>query len=414
MNVQRGRGLKRPGVTFKFDEMVLPNGRTMPVEVAIVRPISGVLDDGPDILLREGMLVEGVLVKDIAIPADDSLLVPWNPGPAATPKPNSARSDVRDIKARQPRHTGSGSDFSSVDPDKTLRSAGEASYKLHVDVDMVRVEAVVRNRKGRPIEDLPQESFRILEDGVEQQVLEFSHDRRPLAVALVIDGSDSVAPFVEELRAAALVTLGQLKREDLVALFIFSHKVNRAVDLTEDRRRIAENIAGIKPEGRTNIYDAVSEAAYYLYAGAPGRRHAIILISDNSATELQREGEGGAVRMALQTETVVYSIQLPRPEPPPRNRILKLPVWVGDYDLVKRIVYQTGGETISLRRQGSLEAALETVISRLKLRYALSYISTNKNTDGRFRKLEIQLAPRFGRPGKSYTVHARRGYYPSR
>lgn len=407
--VRRKKPFQRPEVLFEFDDLVLPDGTSLPFHASIVRAISGVLAEGPDLILREGMLVETVLNQALEIPSTSRLLAPWKPSPAATPPVATSR---RKVLAGL---NGGGATVplsESEENSATAENSADETYNLRVEVGLVQVETVVRDRKGRLLEHLEEADFLVFEDTAPQKILHFSRDKLPLAVALVVDSSDSITPYVEELRGAVRETLGQLKYEDQVALFIFSNDTRRLEDLTADRARIAERIAEIVPAGATNIYDAVTDAAHYLHQAAPDRRHAIILVSDNRATHLQRAGEGSAFRMALQTETVIYSIQLPGPPPPPRPRILALPVWVGDYQLVQRITHETGGEIIDLRRNGSLRRALETVIARLKLRYSLGYAPANKARDGRFRRLEVRLTPRHGQPGKHYTVHTRRGYYP--
>ena len=64
----------------------------------------------------------------------------------------------------------------------------KGGFTLQVDVSMVLVEATVRDDKGRIANDLKREDFHVLEDGVEQQIMYFSRDELPLAVALVVDG----------------------------------------------------------------------------------------------------------------------------------------------------------------------------------------------------------------------------------
>ena len=65
-------------------------------------------------------------------------------------------------------------------------------FKLTVDVQLVMVDAVVRDRTGRPMDDLRREDFRVFEDGTERPITSFSQDKLPLAVALVLDRSGSV------------------------------------------------------------------------------------------------------------------------------------------------------------------------------------------------------------------------------
>ena len=49
----------------------------------------------------------------------------------------------------------------------------KGEFTLKVDVSMVLVEATVRDDKGRIVNDLKREDFRVFEDGVEQQIIIF-------------------------------------------------------------------------------------------------------------------------------------------------------------------------------------------------------------------------------------------------
>jgi VWFA-related protein len=121
--------------------------------------------------------------------------------------------------------------------------------------------------------------------------------------------------------------------------------------------------------------------------------------------------------MALETETVVYSIRTPGvPSPaasvkPPVRHLEHTSIWISDPDSVLRIATETGGEMLDGRVEGSLPEAMTSVIERLKTRYTLAYAPGASARDGRFHKIEVRLTDRFGRPGDAYTVHARRGFY---
>ncbi len=291
-------------------------------------------------------------------------------------------------------------------------TAGDAgTFKMKMDVRLVLVEAVVRDDRGQVLENLKREDFRLFEDGGEQQIRHFSRDELPLAVALVVDRSGSVAPYMPELRGAAYETLKNLKRGDQVALFAFAHNVDRLEGLTADRRRIAESIANIEAEGGTNIADALFAAANYLAMAAPERRRAIILISDNEETTRPQVSEKRLIRFAHESEAVIYSVKTPGQQAP---YTMRGPMWLGGLSSVKKISRETGGEIIDVDRVGSLKAAMAAVISRLKTRYTLGYQPTNKAADGAFRAVEVRLTDRYGQPQQNYSVFTRSGYYAPR
>ncbi len=294
----------------------------------------------------------------------------------------------------------------------TVEDADNADdFKLKVDVQLVMVDATVRDRSGRPMETLRREDFRVFENGLEQTVQSFSRDEYPLAVALVVDRSGSVAPYMNELRQAAYRALHQLKRGDQVCLFTFAGDVQRLEDLTTDRQRIANRIGTIQAGGGTNIVDGLFDAVYYLSLVARDRRRVVILVSDNENTTRPRSSQSEVIRLAMESETVIYSVKTVGAGTPLTMRI---PVWVGSLgkdDLVGKIAQETGGEIIDAGATGSLDSALATVITRLKLRYTLGYNSPNPTKDGSFRKIDVCLNERYGRPDSDYIVSARRGYY---
>jgi Mg-chelatase subunit ChlD len=230
-----------------------------------------------------------------AVPADREVPIPDFPEDDATPAEAGTETETAEetttvASRRQPAPgAGAPADLPASIPapttgpppppglDPTLGDPD--AYRLKVDVRLVMVEAFVRDDRGRVLEDLTREDFRLLEESVEQEIRHFSRDELPLAVALVVDRSGSVAQFMPELRRAAYETLSQLKSGDQVALFAFAGDVDRLTDLTTDRRYIAERISRIRAGGGTNITDALAFAATYLAMAAPYRPRTIILIS---------------------------------------------------------------------------------------------------------------------------------------
>jgi Ca-activated chloride channel family protein len=283
-------------------------------------------------------------------------------------------------------------------------------FTLKANVNLVLVEATVRDDKGRIANNLKREDFRVLEDGVEQQIIYFSRDELPLAVALVVDGSGSISPVLPALHHAAYDTLSQLKPEDQVALYAFAAHPERLVDLTTDRQSIADSIMGIGSAGGTNIADALHEAIDYLGQEARDRRHAVIMISDNQPTAKGEFNGDDVIRLALETQTIVYSVRFGRDR---LGGTVDEPGWIPGARWVNKIMFETGGEIIDMAAVGSAQKAMAAVIARLKQRYTLGYQSSNTRRDRAFRAIDVRLTDRAQDSKHPSRIFARHGYYPA-
>jgi Ca-activated chloride channel family protein len=403
---------------------------------AAVTGIGMLLRRGPDVDLPRSTMFEAMFDQPLEISADalPRIAQVARSRPAEIPRDRPARilteATPEPELPRQPRpvlrrpDSAPAGDPASSTPEvhppaaapTPLPSASTEQYPpvpaaeltLSIKVRMVQVDAVVRDRAGRMIENLTKDDFEVFEDGLPQEIQSFSRDELPLAVALVIDRSGSVGPYISELRRIATRTLDQLKPKDEVALFSFADGVRRVEDLTADRKRIADAIARTRPGGGTNIVDAVHESITYLAQSAPERRHAVILVSDNEATVQPKSSEGAIIRKAMESETVVYSIKTAGQAP---LLAMRLPSLLAGAGSVKKITKETGGEIMDAKNVASLDAALASVIARLRMRYSMGYLPPSTSQVGAFHAIEVRLADDHGKPGSDYHVHARRGYY---
>src|SRR6266404_1001448 len=173
---------------------------------------------------------------------------------------------------------------------------------IRLDVNLVVLDATVKTKDGQIMGDLKKEDFEVREDGIAKKIELFSRDELPLNVALVLDLSDSIDPFLDPLRDAAATTLAALKPEDEVALFTFSTEAELRTPLTKDKTRIAEQISSFKAGGATNINDGIFIAAEYLLQSAPKGRRVIILISDDVGTDAGGQGTRDIVTETIATD----------------------------------------------------------------------------------------------------------------
>src|ERR1700739_4090223 len=153
--------------------------------------------------------------------------------------------------------------------------------EIRVGVNLVLVDATVKTKAGQPMSELTKKDFELREDGGAQNINIFSRDELPLDVALVLDLSDSIGPFLGPLREAASTALSALKSEDEVALFTFSTEAELRVPFTRDKSTIANQFNTFRAGGATNINDGIFVAAKQLLPIPPKTRRVIILISDD-------------------------------------------------------------------------------------------------------------------------------------
>ena len=415
--------------------------------VAILASVLQPKGPSSDVDLAAGSIFETKLDRPITI-SNSKLLARNVPTPATPPSTSGANAPTATtaVEVRPPDRSTSNDSRPEESPSSTVPAfeplPEEASVSsanstasaeptagtpnenikasvLRVDVNLIQVDAVVRDRVGKPMNNLHQEDFRIFEDGVEQRIQFFSRDSLPLAVALVVDRSGSVAPLMGQVQSAAFQALKLLKAGDQVALFSFASKVELLEELTSERQRVANRIGGITAGGGTAIVDGVSEALRYLDTVAPDKRRAVILISDNVEGSSHTKVDD-ALTFALESEAVIYNVKvgagnggffsgpgipgLPMPRIP----------GTGGGDPVKVLTKETGGEIFDATSGASIASALTSAVDRLKLRYTLSYAAAtgaSRSSKQGYHRIEVQLVSRFGKPDSDYTIHSRSGYY---
>jgi Ca-activated chloride channel homolog len=284
----------------------------------------------------------------------------------------------------------------------------QAPSVIHVDVNLVMVDATVKTKAGQIMGGLKKEDFELREDGVPQKIDVFGRDELPLSVALVLDLSDSIGPFLGPLREAANTALSALKPEDEVALFTFSTEAELRVSFTKDKSQLAQQINAFKVGGATNINDGIFVAARYLLGAPPKGRRVIILISDDVGTDAGGEGTNDIVTETIASDAVLYNLKIPGYNPP---GTLFAASMVPGLVNIRKVVDQTGGEIFSVPDVAHLDAEFAALIQRIKTRYNIGYYTNATGASGKPHKLDVRLASSFGKKGHDYVVLAKSGYY---
>jgi len=287
---------------------------------------------------------------------------------------------------------------------------------IKVDVDLVNVLFSVRDKKGALIADLTQDDFEVYEDGKLQQARAFTRETNlPLTIGLLVDVSGSQENLIEVERRAASQFFSQvLKEKDMAFLISFGSEAELLQDYTNSKTLLDRALRELRvvsgayspvgpgpaptigtPRG-TILYDTIFLAADEKLKREVGRK-AIVVITDG-VDQGSRVKLREAIDTAHRADTLIYGIHYID------YRAYGGMFNPGDGDL-RKMSEETGGRVHKVDRNHTLETIFDEIQREMRSQYALAYSSTNPQTDGAFRKLEIK--PK----NKNYKVQARKGYF---
>ena len=267
-------------------------------------------------------------------------------------------------------------------------AAAAVGAQFTSSVNLVEVYATVTDQAGEPVNGLRQQDFVVREDGVEQQISTFAAGEFPLAVAIAIDRSFSMAgDRLAIAKEAARAFLADLRAEDESMVIAVGSRTEVVAPLTRDRAAQTAALAKLDAFGTTGLYDSVI-AAIDAIQPARGRR-ALVVLSDgsdrySSATSAQ------TLERARTSDVLVYPIAIGRTRPP----------------VFAELASVTGGRSFHLTDARRLTDTLRTIARELRSQYLLGYSPARPIVQGRpeWRSIAVTVQ----RPG--VVVRARDGY----
>ena len=273
---------------------------------------------------------------------------------------------------------------------------------LQLHSDLVVVNLIVTDAKGQYARGLSAREFKILEDEAAQPIDSFLAEEASFAAAILIDTSSSMDYKFGLVRAAAASFVDHIRDNDQVAVYGFNDKIRLFQDFS-DLRDISEYVWDAKAENNTRLYDCADEAITALEK-RPEKRKAILLISDGWDTTSHKASFDSVMKKSLARGITIYSIDLVEDSLRQGSGQAVLGLRRGQSEM-KEFAMQTGGRYLHTPQGDKLEEAFTGIVDELRNQYTLTYYSTNKKRDGRWRKLSIAVT----RPGLS--ARTRRGYW---
>ena len=322
----------------------------------------------------------------------------------------------------------------------------ESSGRFTVNVETIVVNVLVTDRNGKPLAGLQKENFRIFEDGEEQVVQNFFPVDAPFSVGLLLDTSYSTVGRLARIQDSAIEFLDQIHPDDEVMVISFDDDVYLDTDFTQNKQAVERAIKMTRSGRSTQLFEAVYLGMQQLRE-QPYRK-VMVLFTDGVDTTSPTSSAKETVEVAKEAEVTIYPIffnteadtlaglrnpssrspgplgtptaspfPFPMPQPTPypdpggrypddsrREQVQREYMKARSY--LSELAEVTGGARFDAAGNLSdLGEAFARIAEEMRSLYTIAYVPTNREKDGKFRKIKVEVNIDKGR------VRTRQGYY---
>jgi Ca-activated chloride channel homolog len=293
--------------------------------------------------------------------------------------------------------------------------AAQEPAVFRASTDVVLVPLSVTDRNGRFVRGLTSEHFQISDGGTRRAVKQFSSERDPISLALLLDISGSLAQDPEaraaddarwaDTRRAIELLLTRLGAEDEVLFAVFNEQA-KASPWTQEHRSILGTFDLLYRGGDTALLEAVKQTVSVFHT-ARHRRKVLLLISDGNdmqigaaglpppdayeigsieqkvagtndwrraRRELVIEGSRNAVR---RSDAVLYAVGIGTRRGVPVNT-----------DLLDRLTKESGGYVEPVRSPSEIASAVARICDDLQSQYLLTFQPAH--ADGKYHPIRVR------------------------
>ena len=324
------------------------------------------------------------------------------------------------------------------DRQKVDKSVPPASIKI--DTNIVNVEAVVYNKKTSGIlQGLKKENFEIYEDGVKQEIENFSTPQAPVTMVLVLEYSKLVDILgqptgqyfepgrVEILRPAYEFVSRFVQPKDFISIVAYDIRPTPLIDFTDDKTKLmgAVNllIRNSPAFTESNLHDALKlvlrggvgdsvvldeskekkEKTDYAGLGEVNGHTAILLVSSGMDT-FSKINYDEARKIVENSGVPIYSIgtgnlflkKYDQALDPGRGTNYNgIPIDRMELQMaqnrLKTFSESSGGKYYPVTFPGEISNVLQSISALVRNQYSLGYTPTNTRQEGKRRKIMVKV-----------------------
>jgi Ca-activated chloride channel family protein len=274
-----------------------------------------------------------------------------------------------------------------------------ASFKA--GVDLVRIAAVVRDHKGRFVQDLKARDFEVMDEGRTRPISDLQADIAGVSVAVLFDVSGSMEGRLPNAREAATHVLSWLDASrDEAAIFTFDTRLDQRTPFTTGLRALPASMDRVVPFGATSLHDAIGQTAKRV-GERVGRRRAVVVLTDGADNASRMKPEDvSAIASAIDVPVYIFGIvgAIDNPSEDISTTSVERSAFTGP---LSDLAAWTGGHVFVASAPGQRSVAARQIIDELRHQYLIAFESSGKPG---WHPLVVRAR------NKDLTVRARSGY----
>ncbi len=355
----------------------------------------------------------------------------------------AGRQSTGDKKKKNPGATGDAEEQKKEEERQAEKKVDKqmSGATVTIDTNVVNVEAVVYNKKtGAIIQGLKKENFEIYEDGIKQEVENFSTPDAPLTMVMIVEYSKLVDFLgqgtggyfepgrVEVLRPAYEFVRTFVKPKDFISIVAYDIRPTPLVDFTDDKQKLMQAINLLIRNNpafsESNLFDTLK----FVLRG--GRGDAVVLEDSKGADKNGQMDYAGLYETNARTAIFLISSGIDTFSKINFDQVRKIvensgvPVYslgIGNLFLKKYDQYldpgrggsingipfdrmtmlqaqnqlktfsdATGGKYFPVTFPGEIPGVLQSLQALLRNQYSMGYTPTNTRKEGKRRKIQVK------------------------
>jgi VWFA-related protein len=315
-------------------------------------------------------------------------------------------------------------------PSRPKKVEGMPDYSIQVSVPLVDVPVMVTTKDGQFISQLKQENFRVYEDGVQQNISNFSISEAPITAVLLVEYAATNYSFMIQALQASYTFAQSLKKDDWVAVISYDMRPQILVDFTQDKAALMGGLNQLRIPGfsETNLFDALYDTLDRLDR-IEGHKYVILVSTGfDSFSKLNLDQINKKVKNTKDVTIFPISIGWTLRNWCEMNHCTGMtrggiPVSQIDYlqadNQMQNFAHLTGGRFYQPRFAAEYPEIFHDIAGDIRNQYQIAYHPTNPKLDGTYRKLKVEVVAPDGGPLKirdqkgkdvKFQIIAREGY----